>query len=39
MDREEAARYIQGQIDRGILTPRVEEAILGMQSFQSTFGN
>ena len=39
MDREEAARYIQGQIDRGVLTPRVEEAILGMQSFQSAFGN
>ena len=39
MDREEAARYIQGQIDRGLLTKNVEELILGMQSFQSIFGN
>ena len=39
MDREEAAIYIQGQIDRGLLTKNVEELILGMQSFQSTFGN
>jgi len=39
MDREEAAIYIQGQIDRGLLTKNIEELILGMQSFQSAFGN
>tara|TARA_R110001583_G_scaffold77635_1_gene211252 strand:- start:191 stop:3733 length:3543 start_codon:yes stop_codon:yes gene_type:complete len=38
MDSEEAARYLQEQINRRVLTPRVEEAIMGMQAFQSAFG-
>lgn len=38
MDNEEAARYLQEQIDRRVLTPSVEEAMMGMQAFQSAFG-
>tara|TARA_X000001388_G_scaffold44154_1_gene31284 strand:+ start:3932 stop:7420 length:3489 start_codon:yes stop_codon:yes gene_type:complete len=38
MDNEEAARYLQEQINRRVLTPRVEEAMMGMQAFQSAFG-
>ena len=39
MENEEAARYLQEQINRRVLTPRVEEAMMGMQAFQSAFGN
>ena len=38
MSNEEAARYLQEQINRRVLTPRVEEAMMGMQAFQSAFG-
>ena len=38
MSNEEAARYLQEQINRGILKPSVQEAMMGMQAFQSAFG-
>ena len=38
MDRLSAARYLQAQIDKGILTPRVEETMAGMEAFKSFFG-
>jgi len=38
MERLEAAKYLQGQIDRGVLTPRVEGVMSGMQAFRSFFG-
>ncbi len=38
MDRQEAARYLQEQIDRRVLTPKVEETMGSMQAFKSFFG-
>jgi hypothetical protein len=38
MDRQEAARYLQEQINRGVLTPKVEKAMGSMQAFKSFFG-
>ena len=38
MDRQEAARYLQEQINRGVLTPKVEETMGSMQAFKSFFG-
>lgn len=38
MDRQEAARYLQEQINRGVLTPKVQETMGSMQSFKSFFG-
>jgi hypothetical protein len=39
MDRQAATRYLQEQINRGVLKPKVEEVMGGMQSFKSFFGN
>ena len=38
MEQLEAAKYLQEQINRGVLTPKVEEVMGGMQAFQSFFG-
>ena len=38
MDRQEAARYLQEQINRRVLTPKVEETMGSMQAFKSFFG-
>ena len=38
MDRLEAARYLQEQINRRVLTPKVEETMGSMQAFKSFFG-
>ena len=38
MDRQEAARYLQEQINRNVLTPSVEETMGSMQAFKSFFG-
>ena len=37
MEREQAARYIQEQIDRNVLSSGVQELILDMQSFKDAF--
>jgi len=37
MEREQAARYIQEQIDRNVLTSGVQELMLDMQSFKNAF--
>ena len=38
MEQLEAAKYLREQINRGVLTPKVEETMSGMQAFQSFFG-
>ena len=38
MNRQEAARYLQEQINRGVLTPKIEETMGSMQAFKSFFG-
>ena len=37
MDRAEAARYLQEQINRRVLTPKVQEAMTGIQAFRDFF--
>lgn len=37
MDRVEAARYLQEQIERKVLTPKVEAMMLDMESFKNFF--
>ena len=37
MDRTEAARYLQEQINRRVLTPKVQEAMTGIQAFRDFF--
>jgi len=37
MDRAEAARYLQEQINRRVLTPQVQEAMTGIQAFRDFF--
>ena len=37
MEREQAARYIQEQIDRNVLTDGVQQLMLDMQSFRDAF--
>tara|TARA_R110000772_G_scaffold97985_1_gene197340 strand:- start:6 stop:806 length:801 start_codon:yes stop_codon:yes gene_type:complete len=38
MDRQGAARYLQEQINRNVLTPSVEKTMGSMQAFKSFFG-
>mgnify|MGYP003117289886 CR=1 FL=1 len=37
MNRDEAARYLQEQINRRVLTPKVQEAMTGIQAFKDFF--
>jgi phosphoenolpyruvate-protein kinase (PTS system EI component) len=37
MERVEAARYLQEQIERKVLTPKVEAMMLDMESFKNFF--
>jgi hypothetical protein len=37
MNRAEAARYLQEQINRRVLTPKVQEAMTGIQAFRDFF--
>jgi len=37
MNRDEAARYLQEQINRRVLTPKVQEAMTGIQAFRDFF--
>ena len=37
MDRAEAARYLQEQVNRKVLTPKVQETMSNLQSFKDFF--